>query len=196
MELHIQIRKYRKALGLSQEQLAEKVYVSRQTVSNWENGKNCPDLQSLLLLASLFQVSLDALVKGEDLEKMKEIFDEQEIRQLKKLSRIFTVLLAALIVLPVPLFVWLKQAALISLSIVFAAEMVWALKIEKIKSDQDVQTYREITAFFQGRRLDEKEQLKEEGKRPYQKILLAAASAAIAFCVCVLVGWVLDLFRI
>ena len=64
LEVGVQIKKYRNELGLSQEKLAEKVYVSRQTVSNWETGKNYPDIHSLLLLASLFGVSLDQLIKG------------------------------------------------------------------------------------------------------------------------------------
>ena len=47
MELNAQIKKYRKSLNLSQEELAEKVYVTRQTISNWENGKSFPDIHSL-----------------------------------------------------------------------------------------------------------------------------------------------------
>ena len=54
MELNAQIKKYRTELNLSQEELAEKVYVTRQTISNWENGKSYPDIHSLLLLSSLF----------------------------------------------------------------------------------------------------------------------------------------------
>ena len=76
MELSIQIKKYRTDLHLSQEELAEKVYVTRQTISNWENEKSYPDIHSLLLLSSLFNVSLDQLIKG-DIEKMKEIIAEQ-----------------------------------------------------------------------------------------------------------------------
>lgn len=51
-----------------QEDLAEKVFVTRQTISNWENAKNYPDINSLVLLSQLFGVSLDILVKG-DLEE-------------------------------------------------------------------------------------------------------------------------------
>ena len=54
MELGNQIREHRKAMHLSQDDLAEKILVARQTVSNWENGKNYPDIQSLLLLSELF----------------------------------------------------------------------------------------------------------------------------------------------
>ena len=64
MELGNRIKQYRAARGWSQDDLAEKAYVSRQTISNWENDKSYPDLQSLLLLGSLFGLSLDQLVKG------------------------------------------------------------------------------------------------------------------------------------
>ena len=70
MEIGKQIKKYRTDRKLSQEALAERIFVSRQTISNWENDKNYPDMKSLLLLSSLFNVSLDILVKG-DLEEMK-----------------------------------------------------------------------------------------------------------------------------
>ena len=57
MELGNQIKSHRAALSLSQEELAEKVYVTRQTVSNWETGKSYPDIHSLLLLLSLIHIS-------------------------------------------------------------------------------------------------------------------------------------------
>ena len=90
MELSTQVKKYRTELKLSQEELAEKVYVTRQTVSNWENGKSYPDIHSLLLLSSLFDVSLDQLIKG-DIETMKKIVDEQEIKKFNHYGTIFTV---------------------------------------------------------------------------------------------------------
>ena len=63
MELSKQIKKYRTEANLSQEELADKIYVSRQTISNWENEKNYPDIKSLVLMSEVFQVSLDNLVK-------------------------------------------------------------------------------------------------------------------------------------
>ena len=57
MEIGEQIKKYRTEMGLSQDRLAEKIFVSRQTISNWENNKNYPDVKSLLLLSCLFNVS-------------------------------------------------------------------------------------------------------------------------------------------
>ena len=70
MELGNQIKKYRNQLNMSQDELAEKIYVTRQTISNWENEKNYPDVHSLIRLSSLFEVSVDELIKG-DLEMMK-----------------------------------------------------------------------------------------------------------------------------
>lgn len=107
MEIGNQIKKYRMQLELSQEQLSEKVFVSRQTISNWENNKNYPDMKSLLLLSSLFNVSLDILVKG-DLEEMKEKIrvehtSEEDMVKFKRESNIFAILLLLVIVLPVPL---------------------------------------------------------------------------------------------
>ncbi len=49
MELGNQIKKYRSELQISQEQLADRIYVSRQTISNWENEKSYPDVNSLIL---------------------------------------------------------------------------------------------------------------------------------------------------
>ena len=88
MELNAQIKKYRTELNLSQEELAEKVYVTRQTISNWENGKSYPDIHSLLLLSSLFNVSLDQLIKG-DIETMKEMINEQEVKKFNYYGNIF-----------------------------------------------------------------------------------------------------------
>ncbi|MGI2264988.1 helix-turn-helix transcriptional regulator, partial [Staphylococcus cohnii] len=70
MELSKQIQKYRKEKKLSQEDLAEKIHVTRHTISNWERNKNIPDLNSLILLSEIFNTSLDDLVKG-DIKVMK-----------------------------------------------------------------------------------------------------------------------------
>ena len=72
MEIGTQIKRYRNELKLSQEELADKVFVTRQTISNWETGKNYPDIHSVLLLSSIFNISLDQLIKG-DIEIMKKI---------------------------------------------------------------------------------------------------------------------------
>ena len=81
MELGKQIRKYRQEAQLSQDELANRVYVSRQTISNWENDKSYPDVNSLILLSEIFHVSLDILIKG-DIDTMKEVIKQEEIKKL------------------------------------------------------------------------------------------------------------------
>ena len=186
MELSTQVKKYRTKLKLSQEELAEKVYVTRQTVSNWENGKSYPDIHSLLLLSSLFDVSLDQLIKG-DIETMKKIVDEQEIKKFNHYGTIFTVHFILLILLAVPLFMWLKWYAYVLYGIFFVITMFWALKVEKIKKENDIQTYKEIVAFSEGKKLDEIHKMVEAGKRPYQNVLKVVISAVIAVAVCMLI---------
>ena len=51
MNIGNQIKKYREQLKISQEELADKIFVTRQTISNWENNKNYPDIKSLSLLS-------------------------------------------------------------------------------------------------------------------------------------------------
>lgn len=77
MELGKQIKKHRQEVQLSQEKLADRVYVSRQTISNWENDKSYPDVNSLVLLSEIFQISLDNLIKG-DIEVMKDVIQKLE----------------------------------------------------------------------------------------------------------------------
>lgn len=85
MEIAKTIKQHRAELGWSQEVLAEKAYVSRQTVSNWETEKSYPDVHSLLILSDLFGVSLDELIKG-DVAVMKEQVKSKDVRTFKKLQ--------------------------------------------------------------------------------------------------------------
>ena len=102
MELGKRIREYRNIAGWNQDELAEKMFVSRQTISNWENDKSYPDIQSLLLLSNLFEVSLDKLVKG-DIEKMTEIINEKDIKEMEHYSKIMTLGLILIVILTAPL---------------------------------------------------------------------------------------------
>ena len=60
------IRKYRKASNMSQDELAEKLEVTRQSVSLWETGQTQPSLDNIIALANLFAVSTDALLKDNE----------------------------------------------------------------------------------------------------------------------------------
>ena len=65
MEIERKLREARENAGLTQEQLAQAVLVSRQTISNWENGKSLPDIISIMKLSDLYKISVDELLKGD-----------------------------------------------------------------------------------------------------------------------------------
>lgn len=176
MELGNQIKQHRNRMGLSQEELADRVYVSRQTISNWENDKNYPDIKSLLLLSSCFGVSLDDLVKG-DMKEMKEQIQKEDIRLFRRHSWIYLFLLVVMVVLMPP--VWFKGNALVIIlwCILFAVTLIHAFWLERWMKHHDIQTYKEVVAFCEGRHLDEIEQQREYGKRPYQKFVMVLISA-------------------
>ena len=193
MELGSQIKKHRNGLSLSQDELAEKMYVSRQTISNWENDKSYPDVKSLLLLSEVFQTSIDNLIKG-DVEIMKQVIKKEEIEKMNRYGIIYTLLLIVTVVSAVPLFIWLGYKAMVPWGMIFACAMVYAIKIEKVKKENDVHTYREIVAFSEGKLLDDIQKQRELGKRPYQKILLVIGCAVISFVVCVFIGLIMHFF--
>lgn len=190
MDLYSQIKKYRTELNLSQEELAEKVYVTRQTISNWENNKSYPDIHSLLLLSSTFNISLDQLIKG-DVNIMREEINKREINQLNRDGAKFTGFLILFVVSVVPLSVFLGIYGLLIAGVIWGGSMIYASKIEKLKKINDIQTYKEILSFTEGKRLDEIEKAKESGKRPYQKFLLVLLVGFIAFIVCMFFVWLL-----
>ena len=193
MELGKQIRMYRLENKLSQEELADRIYVSRQTISNWENDKNYPDINSLVLLSEVSKVSLDKLIKG-DIEIMKDVIKKEEVDKMNHYGKIYTIMLIVTVVSAVPLFMWLGVWALIPWGLIWMVSLYFASKIEKIKKDNDVQTYKEIVAFSEGKLLDDIHKQQEIGKRPYQKILLVIGSALITLCVCILIGLLMHIF--
>lgn len=109
MKFDENLRAFRKQKEFSQEYLAEKMNVSRQTISKWENGTAMPDLKKLTDLASLFDVSMDELLgtsapdyktsesDNAELENLKQAFDEYKTKN-KKLAIAFGAVSTALIV--------------------------------------------------------------------------------------------------
>lgn len=98
MDFGKQIRQIRTGRKLTQEQMAAMLNVSRQAVSNWENNKNLPDLELLILISKVFSLSLDQLILGgNDVNNMtaKLIKDGSETRRAK--FNFATVLIGALL---------------------------------------------------------------------------------------------------
>ena len=192
MELGNHIKHYRNEKGLSQEELAERVYVTRQTISNWENNKNYPDINSIVLLSEIFEISIDNLIKG-DLEQMKREINSEEVKKLNFYSLMMAILMIAAIISLVPLIKFIGVYAFIVYFALLACAMFFALKVEKIKKNNDVHTYKEIVAFTEGKRLDEIQKIQEKAKRPYQKIVLSLSIAVIVVLIFVVMAFLFKL---
>lgn len=97
MDLGKKIIEMRKNAKLSQEQLAEKLDVTRQTISNWENGKFYPDIDALVKISKCFNISLDDLLSYDNkvLEYLKDSTDV--VKSNKKL--LYAILLNILIII-------------------------------------------------------------------------------------------------
>lgn len=91
--LHENLRLKRKEQGLSQEELASRLHVVRQTISKWEKGRSYPDIVSVLKMSELYSVSLDYLLKGEG--PMKDYLDyiEESTNTVKSKVRLSKLLL-------------------------------------------------------------------------------------------------------
>jgi len=71
MTLAEQLKANREKMGLSQTDVANKLNITRQSISKWENGKGYPDLDNLVLLSEVYEVSIDELLKENDALKKK-----------------------------------------------------------------------------------------------------------------------------
>ncbi len=94
MEIGAQIKTRRQELNMTQEMLARELHVGRTTVSNWEIGRNYPDLQLIVSISNVLNLSLDTLL-GKESEIVKEITRDTNIR--KSQSRKIKILSALLI---------------------------------------------------------------------------------------------------
>ena len=187
MDIGNRIKKYRESNKISQEELADKVFVSRQTISNWETNKNYPDIKSLSLLSNIFGVTLDDFIK-EDIEEMKNIIDSEKIKEFNKLGIIYIIELFLLILSAYPLFKFLNIIGIIIWIVLLIITFVTAIIVEKFKKNNNVQTYKEIVAFCDGKTLTHDESLQEMGKKNYQKILLSIISGVITFIVMIVMA--------
>jgi len=93
MAFHQMIKERRKQLGMTQEELAKELNVSRSAISNWEIGRNYPDITTLIELAQMYQVSLDELFH-DDIDLVNKFAeDNKKKEQLKKVNKLLVFLL-------------------------------------------------------------------------------------------------------
>ena len=87
MQISQTLKARRKEQSLTQAQVAEKIFVSQKSVSNWETGKTYPDIDSLIRLAKLYDLSLDnLLLEGSDI--VEDIKEKAELKSLEKISKV------------------------------------------------------------------------------------------------------------
>lgn len=101
MEFHEKLQELRKSRGLTQEELAESLYVSRTAVSKWESGRGYPSIDSLKEISNYFSVSIDELLSGDKLLSIADKENKSNIRNVcNMLFGIVDVMSFLLIVLP------------------------------------------------------------------------------------------------
>lgn len=176
MNLSKQIKKYRDREGFSQEDLAEKIYVSRQTISNWENERSYPDIHNLLLLSVLFDVSLDDLVKG-DMEMMKNNLQQVKFNKLGQVMAIFLILAVGSIGLAIKYF---GNVGLIIPFVFWVIAMTAAIKIDIIKKRENIKTYSEIVAFMENKDVKAERDKRDKKKYIIQKTLIVVGVSLVS----------------
>lgn len=161
VELKEHLKEHRNRLGLSQEDVAERIFVSRQTISNWETDRTYPDVQSLLLLSEIFGTSLDELVKGDVATMEKAI--ENDWKTMSRLTVAAWALVGVGLVCvtvgfavptaPSSLMPKCTESEVLGIVLFLA---LWVLgcillgMVESMKKKYDLVTYRDIVAYSRG----------------------------------------------
>jgi transcriptional regulator with XRE-family HTH domain len=175
MNISKQLKSYRKEFNLSQEELAEIIHVSRPTISNWENSKGYPDLQSLLLLSDYFKISLDELVKGDVVNMKKELekkkFDKSTYGMLGFLF---------LALLTTPLAKYIGWYFFIPFGILLAISMWYASEVENFKSNNNLRTYQDILAYMENRKIPHMDEDKRKKKEFFEKSFCVFISSIVS----------------
>ena len=198
MQIGERIKEHRARLGLSQDDLAARIYVSRQTISSWENDKTYPDVQSLLLLSEVFDATVDGLIKG-DVETMTKSV-EHDVRLMKRLGWVMVALLllmlAAVAWIVVQLAVWDWSIAqtvptFVLAFVLWGCAMVAAVWVERIKRENDVVTRQEVLAFWNGEPVDrDTERGRRERMVPHwMKVVRTVGIALLAAAIGAFCGW-------
>lgn len=101
MEFHEKLQELRKSRGLTQEELAEALFVSRTAISKWESGRGYPSIDSLKEISKFFSVTIDDLLSGEKLISIAEKENKSNIQNIcDMLFGIVDILSLILVILP------------------------------------------------------------------------------------------------
>ena len=128
MEFHEKLQQLRKQKGLTQDQLAQQLYVSRAAVSKWESGRGYPNIDSLKALAKFYSVTIDELLSGEQMLTIAE--EDQKHRTQNFRNQVFGLLdISACAYLFLPLFGQLQRESIQAVSLLALSEVPSYLRI-------------------------------------------------------------------
>lgn len=126
MTIGVKIQNLRKQKGLSQEQLAEAVGVSRQAVSKWEAEQSVPDIDKIILICDYFGVTTDYILRNEEMSCTETVHstnkneEEKDIDNKKKSTLLLTVAVMLYILCAVPIIIIPNQVGLVLLLVMVA----------------------------------------------------------------------------
>ena len=147
MEIGTKLKNARNNANLTQEDIAEKIGVSRQTVSNWENNKSYPDIISVIRLSDIYGISLDTLLK-EDENMIKHLDESTNIVKSKnRLRKLLPVLAYTVIWALCVLLLWLysdRDAGTYSIFVFWGILPVSTLIISAISGKEDFKPFFKI----------------------------------------------------
>lgn len=144
-----EVKKRRSELNLTQDDLAKKLNVARTTISNWETDRNYPDMQTIVLLSDILEISLDQLLKG-DSAVIKHITEDTQARKMqsKKIK-----ILYAIIVFLVFFSALIGFKGIEYQDICTSEEIVdIALSDSILKIETDLPSYRSLVSCFANKR--------------------------------------------
>ncbi|AZP03974.1 helix-turn-helix domain-containing protein [Jeotgalibaca ciconiae] len=146
MTIGERIKEARKEKGMTQQELAQQLNISRSAISNWEIGRNYPDIQMIVSISNLLDVSLDQLLKGDE-AVVKKIADDTHVRKKQsfKIKILYTVVALLLVItlsFGVPRFI---NTVLSRESQIKSVEL---LEGNKIKIETNLPPYRTISGYM------------------------------------------------
>lgn len=140
MEFHEKLQELRKSRGLTQEELAESLYVSRTAISKWESGRGYPSIDSLKEISRYFSVTIDELLSG---EKLLSIAEQENTSNLQRMGNLLfgMVDICAFLLIVLPLYPNMTDGHVYSVNLSAYTEMAlwnrllhWVLFLSLIAS--------------------------------------------------------------
>ncbi len=193
MDIGNQIKERRQRLGLSQDGLAQKLYVSRVTISHWETGRTLPDVQSMLLLANLFGTTIDEMVRG-DVDEMREMVEKDEQRTRAFAMALGAVEVAVIAVLAITAVVgraYLEPVLRLLLAVLVLASAVVALVARRGGEGREAKSAAELLGAASG---DPAEAAQESASANVMRLVLQVfVGLAVGIGVLVLGDLILDM---